>query len=59
MTWRYDKQMVELKTGDEMGRFNMGSTVILLFAKDVMSWQTEKQADTFVKMGQLLGTVNR
>lgn len=57
-TWRYDKQTVELKAGDEMGRFNMGSTVILLFAKDAMHWEADKTADDMVQMGKLLGASN-
>lgn len=57
-TWRYDNKTVELKAGDEMGRFNMGSTVILLFTKDVMNWEVDKAADDLVQMGQLLGTAN-
>ena len=55
ITWRYDKQTVELKAGDEMGRFNMGSTVILLFPKDAMHWETDKAAADMVQMGTLLG----
>jgi phosphatidylserine decarboxylase len=57
-TRRYDNTTVELQAGDEMGRFNMGSTVILLFAKDAMNWETDKTADDFVQMGQLLGIGN-
>ena len=33
--WDYETQAIELKKGDEMGRFNMGSTVIILFAATV------------------------
>lgn len=29
--WRYDDKPVQLKKGDEMGRFLLGSTVVLLF----------------------------
>jgi phosphatidylserine decarboxylase len=29
--WRYTDQDVQLKKGDEMGRFLLGSTVVLLF----------------------------
>lgn len=32
--WRYDDQNIVLKKGDEMGRFLLGSTVVLLFPKD-------------------------
>ena len=53
-TWRYDKETIELQRGDEMGRFNMGSTVILLFAKDVLEWQEDLVAASTVRMGQCL-----
>jgi len=40
--------------GDEMGRFNMGSTVILLAAKNV-EWLQKIRAGQAVKMGELIG----
>ncbi len=40
--------------GDEMGRFNMGSTVILLTAKNV-EWLQKTRAGQTVKMGELIG----
>jgi phosphatidylserine decarboxylase len=33
--WRYDQGAVVLKKGEEMGRFLLGSTVIMLFKRDV------------------------
>ena len=56
-TWRYDKETIELQRGDEMGRFNMGSTVILLFAKDAIQWQENLKAADTVRMGQCLSEV--
>ncbi len=56
-TWRYDKQTVGFEAGDEMGRFNMGSTVILLFGKNTMDWEDNLNADEFVNMGQNIGCV--
>lgn len=51
---------VELKRGDELGRFNMGgSTVIVLFGSGRVQWQAGLAADTRVKVGQLLGQVNQ
>ena len=32
-TWRYSDQNIVLKQGDEMGRFLLGSTVVMLFPK--------------------------
>ena len=45
---------VSLKRAQEMGRFNMGSTVIVLFDQHV-SMSAILKADTPVRMGQLLG----
>jgi len=45
---------VTLQRAEEMGRFNMGSTVIVLFDQRV-SMSTTLKADTPVRMGQLLG----
>ena len=52
----YDKQNIQLKRGEEMGRFNMGSTVILLFAKNSMQWQAQLKAEQLITMGMSLGT---
>ncbi len=48
----YSDQQVSLKKGEEMGRFNMGSTVILLFTKDAPQFSQEMVADLPVIMGQ-------
>ncbi len=44
----------EISKGDEMGRFNMGSTVILLTGNNVQ-WLPHIGAGQKVKMGQLIG----
>jgi phosphatidylserine decarboxylase len=41
--------------GDEMGRFNMGSTVILLFPRDTIEWNPEFVSGRTVRMGEVLG----
>ncbi|WP_455223358.1 archaetidylserine decarboxylase [Kaarinaea lacus] len=43
---------VVLSKGDELGRFNMGSTVILLFAKNKIQWEEYLTAGTPVEMGR-------
>lgn len=55
-SWDYQEHPVNLKQGEEMGRFNMGSTVILLFAKNAMQWLEEHKETDPVQMGQLIGT---
>jgi len=43
---------VALGAGDEMGRFYLGSTVILLFEPDRVEWLEDLQAGSPVRMGQ-------
>jgi phosphatidylserine decarboxylase len=46
-----------LERGAELGRFNMGSTVILLFEPGRARWQPEVRAGLDVRLGQSLGAV--
>ncbi|HIE55651.1 MAG TPA: phosphatidylserine decarboxylase, partial [Chromatiaceae bacterium] len=55
-TWIYSgEDRITLKKGEEMGRFNMGSTVITLFAKNRVTWDPALQPGVQVRMGQPLG----
>lgn len=50
---------MHLDKGDELGRFYLGSTAIVILPKAANAdWQSTMQADSFVKMGQLLGVTN-
>lgn len=51
----YPYQNINLKKGDEMGRFKLGSTVIMLFAKDKVEWSKKYLAGTPTKMGEIIG----
>lgn len=55
--WSYQGsgEVIQLAKGAEMGRFNMGSTVILLFESGRVEWLAELKADDAVVMGQALG----
>jgi len=58
VTWRYDGKAaapVSLGRGAEMGRFNMGSTVILLFPKGAVRWSEGLAASSPVRIGEALG----
>jgi phosphatidylserine decarboxylase len=55
-SWDYHDKGVALKAGEEMGRFNMGSTVILLFGPEQVEWVNSVKAEAPVRMGELLGT---
>ncbi|MFZ9994567.1 MAG: archaetidylserine decarboxylase [Steroidobacteraceae bacterium] len=45
----------EMRRGDEIGRFNMGSTVILLFPKDSIRWREGLKSGDIVRMGETIG----
>jgi phosphatidylserine decarboxylase len=50
---------VALPRGAEMGRFNMGSTVIVLFGPGRMSWDAGLVAGRAVRMGERIGRWHR
>ena len=54
--WTYKDGDVRLQKGAELGRFNMGSTVILLFAKDRIRWETDYAPGSPVRMGRKIAT---
>lgn len=54
-SWQYQDNAPTLKIGEEMGRFNMGSTIIVLFGKDKAQWDNEFTADKAVKLGERIG----
>jgi len=53
--WDYRDKNIKLQAGEEMGRFNMGSTVIVLFSKDRARWVDSLRPDSAVRMGELMG----
>lgn len=48
---------VTLEKGAEMGRFKLGSTVVLLFGKDATQWLDELAAQSPVELGKKIGSV--
>lgn len=48
-----------LKRGEEMGRFNMGSTVIVLLPPGTVTWLSTVIPGTRVQMGQQIAIANR
>lgn len=51
-----DPQPVRLEKGDELGRFLLGSTVILVFPENTAAFNDALTAGSAVRMGQDLGT---
>ncbi|MEO8417344.1 MAG: archaetidylserine decarboxylase [Methylophilaceae bacterium] len=53
--WEYPAhQGIALKKGDEMGRFLLGSTVVLLFPKDTLQFNPEWAAARAVRVGEMM-----
>ena len=52
--WRYDDQSVELQQGDEMGRFLLGSTVVMLFPKGPLSFNPGWAPAGSVRLGEIM-----
>lgn len=49
---------ITLAKGDEMGRFKLGSTAIVLFPKDTASWNNTLSNGSAVRLGESLGNIN-
>jgi phosphatidylserine decarboxylase len=54
--WRYDDQQITLQQGEEMGRFLLGSTVVMLFPKNTLSFNPAWQATQTIHMGEAMGS---
>lgn len=52
--WRYDERVISLGQGEEMGRFLLGSTVILLFPKDMLRLREDWVPARTVRMGEAM-----
>jgi phosphatidylserine decarboxylase len=48
---------IKLKKGEEMGRFKLGSTVVMCLPKDSIDWPKELSAGTTTRLGQMLATL--
>jgi phosphatidylserine decarboxylase len=58
-TFRYDEAArapIHLEKGAEMGRFKLGSTVVMLFGPEQVKWAEDLKAQSVVVMGQSVAT---
>jgi len=53
-TWDYEDKNITLKKGEEMGRFLLGSTVVMLFPKNTPTFNSTWQPVGAVQMGQAM-----
>lgn len=54
-TWEYGEQGIELAQGAEMGRFLLGSTVVMLFPRPGVSFAAGWTSARPVRMGEAMG----
>ena len=53
-SWQYDDQEIILHKGGEMGRFLLGSTVVMLFPKEVLAFDSSWQPAKAVRLGEAM-----
>lgn len=51
-------QPITLAKGDEMGRFKLGSTAIVLFPANTVDWNDTLNNGSVIRLGELLGNIN-
>jgi len=57
-SWKYeDEDALVIEKGMEMGRFNMGSTIVVLFEDNKAAWENEFVAGKGVQLGELIGSM--
>ena len=52
--WRYDDQQIALKRGDEMGRFLLGSTVVMLLPKAALKFTPTWAPAKPIRLGEAM-----
>ena len=52
--WRYDGQDIRFARGDEMGRFLLGSTVVLLWPRSTVGFNPAWQPGAAVRLGEAM-----
>ena len=55
-TWQYTDQKLDLQRGEEMGRFLLGSTVVMLFPKVPLVFSPSWAPGRAIKMGEAMAT---
>jgi len=56
--WRYGDDNIVLPKGAEMGRFLLGSTVVMLFPKNVVSFHPDWAPSRPVRLGEAMATIS-
>jgi phosphatidylserine decarboxylase len=56
--WRYDDQGIVLKQGDEMGRFLLGSTVVMLFPRGPLQFNPAWAPARVIRLGEAMANAS-
>ena len=51
-TWTYENQSIQLKQGEEMGRFLLGSTVVMLFPANTLAFNLAWKPEQAIQLGE-------
>ena len=51
-TWTYENQSISLKQGEEMGRFLLGSTVVMLFPEKTLNFNKAWKPEKPIRLGE-------
>jgi phosphatidylserine decarboxylase len=54
--WHYEPGQVSLQQGDELGRFLLGSTVVMLFPKDTLQFNSQWAGAKPIVLGEAMGS---
>lgn len=57
--WTYDDPALSFKQGDEMGRFLLGSTVVMLFPKGPLAFNPAWAPAGAIRLGEAMATTQR
>ncbi|MDT8398672.1 MAG: archaetidylserine decarboxylase [Pseudomonadales bacterium] len=55
--YRAQQPPIHLEKGQEMGRFKLGSTAIVLFGPGAVTWSAQLESQSAVRMGEALGHI--
>ena len=53
--WNYAEQDILIRQGEEMGRFLLGSTIVMLFGRDTIVFNGDWAPERSVRLGEMMG----
>jgi phosphatidylserine decarboxylase len=56
--WHYKLGQVKLRQGEEMGRFLLGSTVVMLFPANTLKFNSQWSPTKAIRLGEMMGVDN-